>query len=162
MPPYNLVVIAGNQLRHEYFVRQLNINFPLSAIFIEHLEHPEIIFKSSEERIGWNQFFIDRRKTEEYLLSSNSFPIKNTPKRFNIGQSRLNHHETLRSINSFSPNKIVIFGTSLLGSEYLKLYPNRILNLHVGLSQYYRLFLQFLAYFRAKTWTFGGNHTLRW
>jgi folate-dependent phosphoribosylglycinamide formyltransferase PurN len=41
-------------------------------------------------------------------------------------------------IRKFNPTKIIIFGTSLLGSKYLKLYPDRIWNLHVGLSQYYR------------------------
>ena len=65
----NLLVITGNQLRHRYFVNQLNFHFPLSAVFIEHFEHPETAFKKSEEKEGWNQFFIGRRKTEEYLLS---------------------------------------------------------------------------------------------
>ena len=50
----------------------------------------------------------------------------------------MNGNKTLELIQNLNPAKIIIFGTNLLGSEYLKLYPNRTLNLHVGLSQYYR------------------------
>jgi len=135
----NLLVIAGNQLRHQYFVNQLNFHFPLSAVFTEHFEHPETAFKGSEESEGWKQFFISRRKAEEqYLTFSNNISAQNIPKFFNIGQGLINHDETLQAVRSFSPTKIIIFGTSLLGSKYLKLYPNCIFNLHVGLSQYYR------------------------
>lgn len=135
----NLLVIVGNQLRHQYFVNRLNFYFPLSAVFIEHFEHPETVFKGSKEREGWNQFFIGRRKSEENLLNfSNSNPTQNIPKFFNIEKGRLNHDETLQAVQSFNPTKIIIFGTSLLDSKYLKLFPNCIFNLHVGLSQYYR------------------------
>ena len=135
----NLLVITGNQLRHRYFVNQLNFHFPLSAVFTEHFEHPETAFKGNEEKEGWNQFFIGRRKTEEHLLSCpNNIPAQNTPKIFDIEKGRLNHNKTLKAIQSFNPTKIIIFGTSLLDSKYLKLYPNCIFNLHVGLSQYYR------------------------
>ena len=135
----NLVVITGNQLRHLYFVNQLNFHFPLSAVFTEHFEHPETAFKKSEEKEAWNQFFIGRRKTEEYLLScSDNISAQNIPKFFDIERGCLNHDETLQAVQSFSPTKIIIFGTSLLDSKYLKLCPNCIFNLHVGLSQYYR------------------------
>ena len=74
----NLLVITGNQLRHQYFVNQLNFHFPLSAVFTEHFEHPETAFKGSEEKEGWNQFFIGRRKIEEHLLTVvlTIFPLK--------------------------------------------------------------------------------------
>ena len=134
-----LLVIAGNQLRHQYFINQLNLHFPLSAVFTEHFEHPQVSFKSSSEKNAWINFFIDRQKKEEQFLScSSSLSTQNIPKFLNIKKGRLNHDETLKIIQSYKPTKIIIFGTSLLGSKYLKLYPNRIYNLHVGLSQYYR------------------------
>ncbi|SVE44638.1 uncharacterized protein METZ01_LOCUS497492, partial [marine metagenome] len=44
----------------------------------------------------------------------------------------------MQLIRKFNPTIIVTFGTSLLGSKYLDLYPDRIINLHLGLSQFYR------------------------
>jgi folate-dependent phosphoribosylglycinamide formyltransferase PurN len=84
-------------------------------------------------------FFLNRQKTEESLLRfSKTNRAQNNPKTFNIEKGCLNSNKTLHLIHKFNPTLIVIFGTSLLGSKYLDLYPNRILNLHLGLSQYYR------------------------
>ena len=65
-------------------------------------------------------------------------PFQENLKIFNIKKGFLNSDKTLQLIQKLNPTKIIIFGTSLLGSKYLKLYPDQIWNLHVGLSQYYR------------------------
>ena len=139
MTKQKLLVIAGNQLRHQYFTNQLNRHFPLSAVFTEHFKHPQISFKESAEKKIWDGFFIGRQKEEENFLScSNSHNTKNVPKYLSIKTGQLNHDDTLKTIQSFKPTQIIVFGTSLLGSKYLKIYPKRIVNLHVGLAQYYR------------------------
>jgi len=135
----NLIVIAGNQLRHQYFVNELSAHFSLSAVFVENFEHPDPIFKGNKERELRNQFFANRRKTEEQFFGhSKNISTQNKPKFINIKKCFLNHRDTLKIVQSFNPGKIVIFGTSLLDSKYLNLYPNCIFNLHVGLSQHYR------------------------
>ena len=69
MAKQKLLVIAGNQLRHQYFINQLNRHFPLSAVFTEHFEHPQISFKESEGGGIWDEFFIGRQKEEENFLT---------------------------------------------------------------------------------------------
>ena len=64
----NLLVITGNQLRHRYFVNQLNFHFPLSAVFTEHFEHPETAFKGNEEKEGWDQETLLNRDLDLILL----------------------------------------------------------------------------------------------
>ncbi|MEE3253617.1 MAG: formyltransferase family protein, partial [Nitrospinota bacterium] len=132
-------MITGNQWTHKYFLNQLGSQFELSAVFIENFQYPNPSFNSDEERKTWNEFFLIRHKTEKSLLqvNENSF-FKENPKIFNIEKGFLNSDKTLQLIQKLNPSKIIIFGTSLLNLKYLKLYPNRILNLHVGLSQYYR------------------------
>ncbi len=139
MQNQKLIVITGNQLSHKYFINQLNKHFNLSAIFIEHFEYPIPKFKTEDEEKVWNEFFFLRKKTEDSLLPfSSSNSTLNRPMFFNIEKGALNKNETLQSISSFNPTKIIIFGTSLLQAKYLELFPNCIFNLHVGLSQYYR------------------------
>lgn len=139
MTSQKLLVITGNQLTHKYFLNQLGSQFELSAVFIENVQYPDPSFNSDEERKTWDEFFLIRHKTEKSLLQvyENNLFQKN-PKIFNIKKGCLNSDKTLQLIQKLNPTKIIIFGTSLLGSKYLKLYPDRILNLHVGLSQYYR------------------------
>ena len=139
MASQKLLVITGNQLVHKYFLNQLGSQFELSAVFIENVLYPDPSFNSAEERKIWDEFFLFRHKTEESLLQvykNNLF--KKNQKIFNIEKGSLNSNKTLYLIQKINPTKIIIFGTSLLGSKYLKSFPHRILNLHVGLSQYYR------------------------
>ena len=139
MANQNLLVITGDRLPHKYFVNQLSNHFKLSAVFIEIIQYPTLNFNSEKEKKIWNEFFLNRQKTEESLLRfSDTKNQKISTRKITIKRGALNKKKTLEHIQDFNPAKIIIFGTSLLGSEYLKLYPNRILNLHVGLSQYYR------------------------
>ena len=139
MTSQKLLVITGNQLTHKYFLNQLGSQFELSAVIIENVQYPDPPFNSDEERKTWDEFFLIRDKTEKSLLQvyENNISQKN-PKIFYIKKGFLNSDKTLQLIQKLNPTKIIIFGTSLLGSKYLKLYPDRIWNLHVGLSQYYR------------------------
>ena len=134
-----IVVITGDQLAHNYFINQLRTNFNLSAIFIEKNRYPEPTYNSIRERKAWDDFFVTRTKKEESLfLFSKCNNAQNNPQNFYIEKGCLNENKTIKLINKFNPALIIIFGTSLLCSKYLDLYPNQILNLHVGLSQYYR------------------------
>ena len=99
MNTQKLLVIAGNQLRHQYFVNQLNSHFPLSAVFTEHFEHPKISFKDHDEENTWNSFFIGRQKTEEdFLRCSNRLATKNKPKYFKIEKGQLNQDDTIKAM----------------------------------------------------------------
>ena len=139
MATQNLLAITGNQLSHKYFVNQLVSHFKLSAVFIEKVHYPDPLFNSDKERKTWKEFFLNRQKTEESLLRfSENNHAQNNPKIFKIEKGCLNSNKTLQLIHKFNPAKIIVFGASLLGSKHLHLYPDCILNLHVGLSQYYR------------------------
>ncbi|SVB90406.1 uncharacterized protein METZ01_LOCUS243260, partial [marine metagenome] len=139
MKKNKLLVITGNQLVHTYFLNQLGLHFKLSAVFFESVQYPDPPFKSNRERVTWDEFFLSRHKTEESLLQfCKKSRTLNKPKIYTIEKGTLNSDKTLQLIKQCSPNQIIIFGTSLLGSKFLDLYPNQILNLHVGLSQFYR------------------------
>jgi len=134
-----IVVITGDLLAHNYFLNQLRANFKLSAIFIEKNRYPEPTYNSKKEREAWDEFFINRTKTEECLFRLSTYNhAHNNPQNFIVQKGCLNENKTIKLINKFNPAIIIIFGTSLLSSKYIDLYPNQILNLHVGLSQYYR------------------------
>ena len=139
MAKQNLIAITGDQLVHNYFLNQLSFNFELSSVFIEKTHYPNPFFNSSKEIEAWNDFFLNRSKTEKQLLKfSEHNNIQDNPNIFNIEKGFLNEDKTIETIRKLNPSKIIIFGTSLLSSKYLDLFPNKILNLHVGLSQYYR------------------------
>jgi len=139
MKKNKLVVITGNQLVHTYFLNQLGLHFKLSAVFFESVQYPDPPFKSNRERVIWDEFFLSRHKTEQSLLQiCEKRHTQSNPTVYTIEKGNLNSDKTLELIKQCSPDQIIIFGTSLLGTKFLDLYPDQILNLHVGLSQFYR------------------------
>jgi methionyl-tRNA formyltransferase len=139
MGAQNIIVITGNQLRNRYFQNHLNAHFPVSAVFVEERNYPSPVATTDAEHQAWESFFIRRAEHEQHLLSScENLSAKNTPEVLHIGQGKLNHPETLEAIRNFQPSKIIVFGVSLLGPGYLSPYAHRMLNLHLGLSQYHR------------------------
>lgn len=139
MNTQNIVIITSDQLRHRYFVNQLNACFPLSAVLVERIDYPTPISATSEESEAWQSFFIRRREFEQRTLGYGAkVSGKNNPVTSRIPIGQLNHPKTLEIIQSFDPSLIIVFGSSLFGPEYLSQYPKQILNLHLGLSQYYR------------------------
>ena len=115
-----LVVITGNQLAHKYFLQQLGLHFKLSAVFFESFQYQDPPFKSNREKVIWDEFFLSRHKTEKSLLQvCEKNHTLNKPKIYTIKKGYLNSDKTLELIKQFSPDQIIIFGTSLLGSNFL-------------------------------------------
>jgi len=134
-----ILVITGEGLRHQYFVNRLNARFPLSAVLTEADVYPEPLAHSEDEKRAWDWFFAHRNKYEERAFGPKNWrPTLNRPPGIKIPAKKLNAPETIKMIQSFSPEFIAIFGAGLLGQQILDLYPGRIFNLHVGLPRYCR------------------------
>jgi hypothetical protein len=135
----NILILTGDQTRHQWFYHQLSKKFPIQAVFAESFQYPEPKPQSEQERIGWDWFFSRRRKYENkhFRVAPEILP-RNRPEIIPVSQGELNFPQTLARIKSFAPDIILVYGTSILGPDLLKHYPRSILNLHVGLPQYYR------------------------
>jgi folate-dependent phosphoribosylglycinamide formyltransferase PurN len=134
-----ILIITGEDVRHQYFVNRLNGRFPLSAVLLETSVYPEPIAHSGEEKNAWDWFFTRRKIFEDKAFGpENRIQTANNPPTIQIPQGKLNAPETVQIIKNFHPEFIALFGTGLLEQEILDLYPNRIFNLHVGLPRFYR------------------------
>jgi folate-dependent phosphoribosylglycinamide formyltransferase PurN len=134
-----ILVITGDDVRHQYFVNCLNACFSLSAVLTETSAYPEPIACSDEEQKSWDWFFSRREIYEDKTFGpANWISTLNNPPRIEIPKGELNAPETVEIIKRFQPELIIMFGTGLLGQEILNLYPNQIFNLHVGLPRYCR------------------------
>jgi len=134
-----ILVITGEEIRHRYFVNQMNARFPLAAVFTEAFDYPEPKAASTAEEKAWNWFFRRRQEYENRAFGDTSLlPALNSPPVGKIGKGRINSPETVEKIKRIKPDFIAIFGTSLLGPGFINAFPGRIYNLHVGLPDYYR------------------------
>jgi len=135
----NLVLMTGSDLRHRYFINRLNREFPVACVFIESLSYPEINASSQRAQAAWDWFFTRRNDYEtKTFADSETWPLKNKPRVVQVPEGSLNSAGTLNSIQAHHPDLIILFGTSMIGPSILECFPDRILNLHVGISGQYR------------------------
>ncbi len=138
-----LVVLTGSELRHSYFRKAL----ALSSCEIKILRSFCEVTSNSLRR------FIDPEKPGSNLsenhvkwreLSEGDFfgPFVNyAPDLSNpvfIEKGSLNSIQCLEEIHSLQPDLIVAYGCSLIKPPLLSAFRNRFINLHLGLSPYYR------------------------
>jgi methionyl-tRNA formyltransferase len=134
-----IALITGPGLNHRYFINRLNREFPIECVFVEEVTYPEFTTRSPKLQEAWEWFFQRRKEYEESTFAdSESWTRKNQPEILSIPASQLNSTNTLKILESRQPDIIVLFGSSLIGREIMELFPNRIINLHVGLSGEYR------------------------
>ncbi len=135
----NIVILTGSDCRHQLFIHCLNTSFPISRIYIEKSNYPCSSPQSEEESIAWNWFFERRDRYEQKLvLESSQLSFKNNPRTTYLRDGELNSPSTIAKIEKTNPGFIAVFGTSILKEPFLKKFPNRLFNLHIGDPGFYR------------------------
>lgn len=134
-----IVLLTGPSLNHRYFINRLNRELPIECVFIEEVTYPNFTADSPNHREAWEWFFRRRREYEqETFADSELWTCKNQPTTVPVPTGQINSTETLKTLEAQQPEIIILFGTSLIGREIMDRFPNRIINLHVGISGQYR------------------------
>jgi folate-dependent phosphoribosylglycinamide formyltransferase PurN len=134
----NVLLITSDHLRHMYLAQQISDAGLLKALVIEK--------KSSrvendpdwtiEERSIMELHFRQRAETElKYFGSTTN--LTDVPQ-LKLENGQVNEPEVVQWILSSKPDLILVFGSSILKGELLKEFAGRIINLHLGLSPYYK------------------------
>lgn len=134
-----ITLITGPGLNHRYFINRLNREFPIESVFIEEVIYPDFSASSQKCQDTWEWFFRRRKEYEENTFAdSELWTRKNQPTIIPVPTGQINSTNTLKSLQVQQPDTIVLFGSSLIGREIMESFPNRIINLHVGISGQYR------------------------
>jgi len=134
-----ITLITGPGLNHRYFINRLNREFPVECVFIEEVTYPNFAADSPKHQKAWEWFFRRRKDYEENTFAgSESWTRKNSLQIIPIPTGQLNSTDTLKFLQARQPEIIILFGSSLIGREIMESFPDRIINLHVGLSGEYR------------------------
>lgn len=139
-----IIIITSNSIRHRAF-RVFLSNYKNIKILLTISEKGKnninnIIKKKSEKNLNISlQEHLDNRDQVErdffdlYLKKTND-NSKNIYKKYGYSSSK----KFLEKINKLNPDLIVVYGSSLIKGEILQHYRNKIINVHLGLSPYYK------------------------
>ncbi len=134
-----LVVLTSNSLRHKYIVSKLVDIFDVQLIISE--EKSVEIEDTKKYNLAdvnlVNEHFDKRNKSENKFFGDfKKFPSETC--HLNIPHKEINSSFIFNVLNVINPDVIVLFGTSIIKKHILNKYQDRVINLHLGLSPYYK------------------------
>lgn len=134
-----IALFTSNHRRHKYIAAQLNAQLDIAIILTE--EKSKKIEDSSaydtQDQELLDTHFKDRTVTEEQFFGEfKSFP-EEVP-HISLAFGNINSEQTLAYLEEYKVDYILLFGTSIIKPIILEKYPNKVINLHLGLSPYYK------------------------
>lgn len=132
-----VLIITGNEKRHRYFAYRLSRTLNVVGVFFEKKAN-----KHEKKDWGAEQSTIDEHFAKRTASENNYFPedytLPTSIPVFEVGTGETNSDENFRRIKQIAPDVIQLFGSSIIKDHILESFPNRVINLHLGLSPYYR------------------------
>ena len=134
-----LVIFIGDHPRHVFYAAALCKAVPVAAIVQEQREDvlpvpPEGL--EPRDRDNFIRHFQDRLRAEQRFYGSPALPAGTEVRATDFPS--LNTDATVRFVRRFEPSLVMIFGTGLIKEPLLSALPAAKINLHLGLSPYYK------------------------
>jgi len=137
-----VVILTGNELRHQYFRLKVATAEDI-CVLATYCESDE---KSLKNRTNQNPtsselqklHVIAREQAEKDFFEEAVNSIEDNSTFKVISKGSINDENIVGEIKALSPDLLVCYGSSLIKSSLLNDYEGRFLNVHLGLSPYYR------------------------
>lgn len=133
-----IVLLTGNALRHRFAANRLALATGLVGVVSEPKPpaaiDEELLAAADREVI--QRHLTERDRVERVLFGENeAFP--GTPL-LESGPGGINSQAAFEWVRSLRPDLVLLFGTSIVRPPLLTSFSGQLLNLHLGLSPYYR------------------------
>lgn len=131
----NILIITSTSLRHHYLANSLAENFNLVGVVSE---EKKPILKNENPDKTIREYFLERGEKEALFFEKQTeFKIEKD-KILSGPYGLANEKTTFDWVVSKNPEYLVLFGCSIIRDPLLTHFKNRIINMHLGLSPYYR------------------------
>ena len=134
-----LVVLTSISLRHKYIVSKLVDTFDVQLIISEKKSvaiEDTTKYNLADATLVREHF--DKRSKSEMKFFGDYKEFSSEICHLSIPHKEINNEFVFDCINSINPDLIVLFGTSIIKGHILKKYHRKVINLHLGLSPYYK------------------------
>ena len=134
-----IVLLTSDSLRHKFIASEISKQLDLKLIVIEakSAKIQDTSELNKQEAAFISAHFKARNKSESLFFGGyKEFPGEIPQLR--IPHGNFNSLEVNKAIDNLTPDLIVLFGTSIIKDPLLGNYAGKIINLHLGLSPYYK------------------------
>lgn len=127
------LVLTSGEKRHAYFAQTIARSFDLVGII---KESKGVYYSREEEKSSVvKAHFAALKKYSSLWFECAKWPVVPT---LELDKGAINTPEINQWAKETDADYVFLFGTSILDEAWLSLFPQRIINLHLGLSPYYR------------------------
>lgn len=136
-----IIIITGSELRHEYFRKYLALSDAYSVVksYCEY-EFNSIrnVVETDRNNFARLKHLVMREETEKdfFQLFCTVANDKSNPEHIKKGE--INLPSSINSLINLKPDLIITYGCSILQPPLIEAFNGRIINIHLGLSPYYR------------------------
>jgi len=137
-------ILTSTDVRHCYVVNALRRRCEVSAVCYQDVGYHPARTAAGEidesTAAVLKHHFEERRRQEEAFFGHDAARVENSPAcgvRV-VDAGTLNTEETLAFLRDCGAEAAVVYGTGLIKSPLLEAFSGRMLNMHLGLSPYYR------------------------
>jgi folate-dependent phosphoribosylglycinamide formyltransferase PurN len=139
-----LGILTSLEVRHRYFANRLRAAFDAVAVVYEHVDYTPAAVSSADltpddARVVAHHF-AERTRQEETFFGSESAEVTADEACAvrHVAPCELNTDRTASFLRSAGVDTVAVFGTDLIKAPLLEDWAGRMVNLHLGLSPYYR------------------------
>jgi methionyl-tRNA formyltransferase len=135
-----VVLLTSTSLRHQYVANIVAENLDLVGVWQEEKSFkPYDYANTADDRAVIERHFAARDASEELLFADHRRLELQPGARLHVTSSGgINDPDEIHDMSALSPEVLLVFGTGLLRGGIIGEFRGRIINLHLGLSPYYR------------------------
>lgn len=136
--PVAVVAIVGDRLRHRYVLRRLaeDPGIDLGGVVVETKRSLPVADSPELEAVLADHFAARERAEQAFFGAAADWEPAADVLRVPFGGS--NDDAVADWVLARAPDALVLFGCSIIREQLLERLPERVVNLHLGLSPYYR------------------------
>ncbi|MHC4697834.1 MAG: formyl transferase [Planctomycetota bacterium] len=137
-------ILTSVERRHRHFVRALHGRFGVVAVVYEQIDYTPAEVDTDDLTPAQAQIvadhFAERARQETVFFGGDSEFVEDgrSCRVRHLARGALNTTHTVEFLRAAGADTVVIYGTNLIKPPLLGAWPGRMVNMHLGLSPYYR------------------------
>lgn len=134
------IVLTSTFPRHRFVVNRLSEALDVVGVWQEEKSfRPERYAQTVEDEMVIARHFRDRDASEErYFAADHQMRLGASAICRSVAPDGCNEVGEIETMSGLAPDVVLVFGTGILRRALIDAFEGRILNLHLGLSPYYR------------------------
>jgi hypothetical protein len=133
-------LLTSNEVRHRYVANVLSASPAIRAVVAEPKKrNPADRYDNEIDRALLQTYFERRSRSEETLLAAGAqWDLRAGQALIEVASGALNDPAIPRRLRGLGVERCLVFGTSWLREPWLEAFGGKMVNLHLGLSPYFR------------------------